>query len=82
MMSAVMAKAQGRADGRRVSELVEGDGSPSRTRLREQITLDPVVATELAGSEDAVLKALEGHLACDVFLRGNVLTLDGDPEAT
>jgi len=27
--------------------------------LREQITLDPVVATELAGSEDAVLKALE-----------------------
>jgi phosphate starvation-inducible PhoH-like protein len=36
------------------------------------------VAAELAGSEDAVLKALEGHLGCDVFLRGNVLTLDGD----
>jgi phosphate starvation-inducible protein PhoH and related proteins len=45
--------------------------------LREQITLDPVVATELAGSEDTVLKALEGHLAARVFLRGNVLTLDG-----
>ena len=46
--------------------------------MREQITLDPAVAAELAGSEDAVLKALEGHLACDVFLRGNVLTLDGE----
>jgi phosphate starvation-inducible PhoH-like protein len=45
--------------------------------VRTQLTLDPPVATELAGSEDAVLKALEGHLACDVFLRGNVLTLDG-----
>ena len=29
-----------------------------------------------------MLKALEGHLDCDVFLRGNVLTLDGDREAT
>jgi phosphate starvation-inducible PhoH-like protein len=47
--------------------------------MREQISLDPSVAAELAGSEDAVLKALEGHLACDVYLRGNVLTLDGEP---
>jgi phosphate starvation-inducible protein PhoH and related proteins len=46
--------------------------------MREQLTLDPSVAAELAGSEDMVLKALEGHLACDVFLRGNLLTLDGD----
>jgi phosphate starvation-inducible PhoH-like protein len=46
--------------------------------VRSQITLDPDVATELAGSEDAVLKSLESHLACDVFLRGNMLTLDGD----
>jgi len=49
--------------------------------MRHQITLDPPVAAELAGSEDVVLKALEGHLACDVFLRGNVLTLDGDKAA-
>jgi phosphate starvation-inducible PhoH-like protein len=48
--------------------------------LRAQITLDPSVAAELAGSEDIVLKALEGHLECDVFLRGNVLTLDGEQE--
>ena len=36
------------------------------------------MAAELAGSEDAVLRTLEGHLDVDVFLRGNVLTLDGD----
>ena len=45
--------------------------------MRKQVTLDPSVATELAGSEDAVLKALEKHLRCNIFLRGNVLTLDG-----
>jgi phosphate starvation-inducible protein PhoH and related proteins len=47
--------------------------------VRTQITLAPSVATELAGSEDTVLKSLEGHLQCDVFLRGNILTLDGQP---
>jgi phosphate starvation-inducible PhoH-like protein len=45
---------------------------------RRQLTIDNTVAAELAGSEDAVLKTLEGHLAVDLFLRGNVLTLDGD----
>jgi phosphate starvation-inducible protein PhoH and related proteins len=46
---------------------------------RKQLTLDNDVAAELAGSQDAVLRALEGHLDCALFLRGNVLTLDGDP---
>ena len=46
--------------------------------MRRQVELDNAVATELAGSEDAVLRTLEGHLDCDVFLRGNVLTLDGE----
>jgi phosphate starvation-inducible PhoH-like protein len=49
--------------------------------VRKQIELENPVAAELAGSKDAVLRALEGHLDCDVFLRGNVLTLDGEPEA-
>jgi phosphate starvation-inducible PhoH-like protein len=49
--------------------------------LRKQLELDNVVASELAGSGDAVLRALEGHLDCDVFMRGNVLTLDGDEQA-
>ncbi|MEO8092043.1 MAG: PhoH family protein, partial [bacterium] len=45
---------------------------------RRQLTLDNTTAAELAGSEDSVLRELEGRLGCDIFLRGNVLTLDGD----
>ena len=45
---------------------------------RRQLTLDNTVAAELAGSEDAVLRELEERVGCDVRLRGNVLTLDGD----
>jgi len=49
--------------------------------MRRQLELDNAVASELAGSGDVVLRTLEGHLNCDVFLRGNVLTLDGEAEA-
>jgi phosphate starvation-inducible protein PhoH and related proteins len=49
--------------------------------LRTQIELDNEAATELAGSGDAILRGLEDQLRCAVFLRGNVLTLDGDEEA-
>jgi phosphate starvation-inducible PhoH-like protein len=49
--------------------------------VRRQLELDNAIAAELAGSEDAVLRALEGHLDCEIFLRGNVLTLNGDEEA-
>ena len=49
--------------------------------MRKQLELDNAIAAELAGSEDAVLRALEGHLNCDIYLRGNVLTLDGDEHA-
>ncbi|MEA2196818.1 MAG: phosphate starvation-inducible protein PhoH [Solirubrobacteraceae bacterium] len=49
--------------------------------MRSKIELDNAIAAELAGSEDAVLRALEGHLDCAVFLRGNVLTLEGDDAA-
>ncbi|HSK49219.1 MAG TPA: PhoH family protein [Solirubrobacterales bacterium] len=47
---------------------------------RRQLTLDNTVAAELAGSEDSVLRALRGRLDCDLHLRGNVLTLDGDSD--
>jgi phosphate starvation-inducible PhoH-like protein len=50
-------------------------------RVLKRIELDNAVAAELAGSEDAVLRTLEGHLGCDVYLRGNVLTLEGDADA-
>ena len=49
--------------------------------MRKQLELDNAVASELAGSGDAVLRTLEGHLDCDVFMRGNVLTLNGDEQA-
>jgi phosphate starvation-inducible PhoH-like protein len=45
---------------------------------RRQLTLDNTVAAELAGSEDSVLRELEGRIGCGLHLRGNVLTLDGD----
>ena len=47
---------------------------------REQIELSNDVATELAGPGDAIMRTLEDHLDCDMFLRGNVLTLDGSAE--
>jgi phosphate starvation-inducible protein PhoH and related proteins len=49
--------------------------------VRRQIELENSVAAELAGSEDAVLRALQDHLQCEVYLRGNILTLDGDEDA-
>jgi phosphate starvation-inducible PhoH-like protein len=49
--------------------------------VRSRIELDNAIAAELAGSEDAVLRALEGHLECAVYLRGNVLTLEGEDTA-
>jgi phosphate starvation-inducible PhoH-like protein len=49
--------------------------------VRKQLELDNAVASELAGTGDNVLRALESHLDCNVFLRGNVLTLDGDEQA-
>jgi phosphate starvation-inducible PhoH-like protein len=48
---------------------------------KRTLELDNEIAAELAGSEDSILRTLEAHLDCDVFLRGNVLTLDGDQEA-
>jgi phosphate starvation-inducible protein PhoH and related proteins len=50
--------------------------------MRTQIELPGDVAAELAGSQDAVLRALEEHLPCRVFLRGNLLTLDGEQGQT
>jgi phosphate starvation-inducible protein PhoH and related proteins len=48
--------------------------------VRRQIELSNDVAAELAGPEDLIMRTLEGHLDCEVFLRGNVLTLDGSEE--
>ena len=49
--------------------------------MRRQMELSNEVAAELAGSQDLILRTLEEHLECDVFLRGNVITLDGEADA-
>jgi phosphate starvation-inducible PhoH-like protein len=49
--------------------------------MRNQIELDNAAAAELAGSGDRILRTLNEHIDCDVFLRGNLLTLEGEPEA-
>ena len=46
-------------------------------RAAEVIELDDGVAVELAGEQDAVLRALEERLDLEVGLRGNLLTLAG-----
>jgi phosphate starvation-inducible protein PhoH and related proteins len=49
--------------------------------VRTTVELSNEVAAELAGPGDLVMKTLEDHLDCEIFLRGNVLTLDGaEPE--
>jgi phosphate starvation-inducible protein PhoH and related proteins len=48
--------------------------------VRTQLELSNDVAAELAGANDQIMRTLEDHLECDVFLRGNVLTLDGSEE--
>ncbi|HEY1357413.1 MAG TPA: PhoH family protein [Thermoleophilaceae bacterium] len=45
--------------------------------MRAQLELTNDVAAELAGANDQIMRTLEDNLDCDVFLRGNVLTLDG-----
>src|SRR3954454_4540410 len=47
---------------------------------RTQLELTNDVAAELAGPGDQIMKTLESRLDADVFLRGNVLTLDGGTE--
>ncbi|MEA2418732.1 MAG: phosphate starvation-inducible protein PhoH, partial [Thermoleophilaceae bacterium] len=49
--------------------------------MRSQLELPNEVAAELAGPGDLVMKTLEEHLDCQVYLRGNVLTLDGPDDA-
>ena len=48
---------------------------------RRQIELSNAVAAELAGEHDTMLRELESRVGCELFLRGNVVTLEGDGEA-
>jgi phosphate starvation-inducible PhoH-like protein len=46
--------------------------------MKKSIELDNEVMVELAGEHDATLKAIEERLQCDVGVRGNVISLEGD----
>jgi len=49
--------------------------------MRRQIELSNEVAQALSGARDHILRALEDHVDCDLFLRGNVVTLEGEAES-
>jgi phosphate starvation-inducible PhoH-like protein len=49
--------------------------------MRRQIELSNEVAAALSGSHDEVLRQLESHVDCELYLRGNVITLDGEAVA-
>ena len=49
--------------------------------MRRTIELSNEAAVALAGSGDGILRQLEQHVECELYLRGNVVTLDGAGEA-
>ncbi|MCW3017609.1 MAG: PhoH family protein [Solirubrobacterales bacterium] len=49
--------------------------------MRRQIEVSNDVAVALTGSNDQTLRALESHVGCSLYVRGNVITLDGDAES-
>jgi len=48
--------------------------------MKATMELDNQVMAELAGEHDATLKALERSLGCDIGVRGNVISLEGDEQ--
>ncbi|HEU5363461.1 MAG TPA: PhoH family protein [Gaiellaceae bacterium] len=48
--------------------------------MEQTLSVSNAVAAELAGISDGVLDALKERLACNVRLRGNQLTLEGDEQ--
>src|SRR3954452_6594530 len=69
-----------RRPGRRQARVGAGAGGAA-SLMRRQLELSNEVAAALSGSNDQILRALEGHVDCELFLRGNVITLDGEAEA-
>jgi phosphate starvation-inducible PhoH-like protein len=49
--------------------------------MRRQIELSNDVAAALSGTHDEVLRQLEERVDCALFLRGNLVTLDGEADA-
>ncbi len=45
--------------------------------MKKRLELDIEIASELAGAQDEILRSLEENLDCEIYLRGNVVTLEG-----
>lgn len=46
--------------------------------MKTTVELDNQIVAELTGDHDATLKALERRLGCDIGVRGNVISLEGN----
>src|SRR3954447_13302288 len=49
--------------------------------MRRQIELSNHAAAALSGHQDAILRAIQEHVDCEVFMRGNMVTLEGEATA-
>ncbi|HYF24778.1 MAG TPA: PhoH family protein [Baekduia sp.] len=49
--------------------------------MRRQLEVSNDTAAALSAGQDSILRELGSHVTCDVYLRGNLVTLDGEPEA-
>ncbi len=73
-----MERVDGRADGKRVSALVR----EALSRVRRQIELSNEAAAALARHRGrGPARSSRATSTASVFLRGNLVTLDGDAEA-
>ena len=55
------------------------DSSAATSLVRSSINVPPDLVMGLLGSADENLRALERILAADIHVRGNALTLSGEP---
>jgi phosphate starvation-inducible protein PhoH and related proteins len=49
--------------------------------MRRRLEVSNEVAAALSGANDQILRTLEAHVDCRLYLRGNVITLEGEAEA-
>src|SRR6201995_1526498 len=57
-----------------------GPGSSGAARVQTKISVsDPKIMVNLLGAKDEILRLLERTLASDVHVRGNEITITGDP---
>ena len=56
------------------------DGVPPRARVQTKITIpDAQMMVDLLGSNDEILKVVESSVASDIHVRGNEITVSGEP---